>query len=89
MTYFAQARFSNMPIALLLLPEGKRFAFTVLAEFTPFYDTDDCYFHMAGFTIGDKWYAYDTTYACDEHLSVVEWLRKQQVTIDFAGMMVQ
>ena len=85
---FAQARFSNAPIALLLLPEGKRIAFTVLQPFDAFYGTDDCYFDMAGFRIGENWYEYDTTYACDEHPSVVEWLRKQQVTIDFMGMMV-
>jgi hypothetical protein len=85
---YAQGMFSNLPVAVLFIPEGQFVAFTVMAPFVPFYDADPEFpavFDALGFQISGGNYNYDTLYRCKEATDVVQWLNRQQVEITGFG----
>lgn len=94
MNPFAQATFSNMPILMLLIPVGKRVAFTPLRrDFCMIVDYGDpkALISAAGIDIWNEHgyftYDWDKTYVVDEHPCLKAWLKRQHVQISDFGFM--
>jgi hypothetical protein len=87
MTAFAQATFSNQPLVLMLIPEGKRVAIVAAATFAPFWDEGEptAFFASSSFVIKGDWYEYGKMYSVEECTHLKEWLKRQHVQITDYG----